>query len=614
MHFLALVSGGKDSFYNIHHCLQQGHELVALGNLHPELPDKDEIDSFMFQTVGHEVIDCYAECLDVPLYRQAIHGSSSNQNLEYSKTENDEIEDLYTLIKMIVEKHPEIKAVSCGAILSHYQRTRVENVCSRLGLTSLTYLWQRPQYELMQEMCLSGLEARLIKVAAIGLGASDLGKTLQEMFPKLVKLNSMYDVHICGEGGEFETLVFDASFFKKRLQIVDREVVTVDGDVAYLRSKVEVVSKDDSSNTTLDVPTLLEPEFELVLEDVELGAKTAAIEISTQPDQTKLVGPPQSIPISVTESETALYISNIIADGTPKEAIESIFQKLSDILQDRKLSFDNIQHVTLLLSDMADFEAINATYEKSFGGYYLPPSRVCVQTNVKGVHLSCTVGKSSTKQGIHIQSRSYWAPQNIGPYSQAIIRQHPKYKMATLSGQIPLIPATMELSKKGPEFNSVLALQHLHRVKDLVGVRNLASIVCFITDLKMVPVVVKVWEEQNQSCTLIIVRVERLPRGADVEWSGLSYEEVVDMYADDDEDDLPATKDNMKSVSFAGCLVHTGFGSLNQVQNMIEKLPTFVMGASWNEAFKNAEFIPVLNVYDEKGHEQDYGVVILEDR
>lgn len=96
MKFIGLISGGKDSFFNIYHCISQGHELVALGNLYPEI--SDEIDSFMFQTVGHDVIEYYSQCLDVPLYRQPILGKSTNQNLEYLVTENDEIEDLYKLL------------------------------------------------------------------------------------------------------------------------------------------------------------------------------------------------------------------------------------------------------------------------------------------------------------------------------------------------------------------------------------------------------------------------------------------------------------------------------------------------------------------------------------
>jgi diphthine-ammonia ligase len=81
--------------------------------------------------------------------------------------------------------------VSVGAILSNYQRVRVEHVCQRLSLTPLCYLWQRDQAELLTEMIDSGLEAILIKVAGIGLTSKHLGKSLLEMQPTLVKLVSV---------------------------------------------------------------------------------------------------------------------------------------------------------------------------------------------------------------------------------------------------------------------------------------------------------------------------------------------------------------------------------------------------------------------------------------
>lgn len=40
MKFVALVSGGKDSLYSIYKCLQYGHELVCIANLHPEEKEK----------------------------------------------------------------------------------------------------------------------------------------------------------------------------------------------------------------------------------------------------------------------------------------------------------------------------------------------------------------------------------------------------------------------------------------------------------------------------------------------------------------------------------------------------------------------------------------------
>ena len=35
MKFIALISGGKDSIFNIMKCMEAGHELVCLANLFP---------------------------------------------------------------------------------------------------------------------------------------------------------------------------------------------------------------------------------------------------------------------------------------------------------------------------------------------------------------------------------------------------------------------------------------------------------------------------------------------------------------------------------------------------------------------------------------------------
>lgn len=63
---------------------------------------EDEIDSFMYQTVGHQAIDAYAEAMGLPLYRIEITGSAQQQTLHYSfetdSSKHDEVENLYLYI------------------------------------------------------------------------------------------------------------------------------------------------------------------------------------------------------------------------------------------------------------------------------------------------------------------------------------------------------------------------------------------------------------------------------------------------------------------------------------------------------------------------------------
>ncbi len=112
-----------------------------------------------------------------------------------------------------------VDGVSVGAILSNYQRVRVENVCTRLGLTPLAFLWRRNQEELLEEMITAGVEAIIIKVAALGLKASHLGKTLQEIQPHMILMRDKYQLNVCGEGGEFETFTLDCPLFTKKMKV-----------------------------------------------------------------------------------------------------------------------------------------------------------------------------------------------------------------------------------------------------------------------------------------------------------------------------------------------------------------------------------------------------------
>lgn len=49
MKFVGLISGGKDSIFNLLQCVAYGHELVCVANLHPpEEAKSKEMDSYMF--------------------------------------------------------------------------------------------------------------------------------------------------------------------------------------------------------------------------------------------------------------------------------------------------------------------------------------------------------------------------------------------------------------------------------------------------------------------------------------------------------------------------------------------------------------------------------------
>jgi diphthine-ammonia ligase len=109
MKFVALLSGGKDSCYNILRCLDYGHELLCVGNLHPPLHlNVDETNSYMYQSAGYNMVPLIAECIGVPLICRELSGSAVTQSLDYEVTSLDEVEDLFELLKSVKVRPPSL--------------------------------------------------------------------------------------------------------------------------------------------------------------------------------------------------------------------------------------------------------------------------------------------------------------------------------------------------------------------------------------------------------------------------------------------------------------------------------------------------------------------------
>jgi diphthine-ammonia ligase len=203
------------------------------------------------------------------------------------------------------------------------------------------------------------------------------------------------------------------------------------------------------------------------------------------------------------------------AGTTAAEQMEGIVVKLVDVLHSGyETTPSSITSTTILLRRMQDFAAVNPVYGTLFSQAN-PPSRVTVAfgdllPQGKDVLLSITFDRVATgkRRGLHVQSRSYWAPANIGPYSQAIAiplgptpqDADPSSPVAApelvhVAGQIPLLPATMKLATRAdvpaepssaptPAHEAclqvLLSLQHLWRIGRAMDVTAWTGAVAFI--------------------------------------------------------------------------------------------------------------------------------------
>ncbi|TMW60109.1 hypothetical protein Poli38472_000151 [Pythium oligandrum] len=496
MKVVALVSGGKDSCYAMMECVRHGHELVSLAHLHPPLhlaPEEAEIDSFMYQSVGHNVVRLIAESMELPLVTETITGTAIKTDIDYATTtEGDEVEDLYRLLQKVATQFPDVQGVCSGAIFSSYQRNRVENVCARLGLTSLGYLWRRDQEELLDEMIESGIEAILVKVAAIGLQPRrHLGRTIGDLQMDLLGLQEKYQLNVCGEGGEYETLTLDCPLFKKRIVV-------------------------DSSRTVLHSDDFFAPVAFLVVEQCHLEDKDEAVDASVlqrslpplfTPVATEITSPlvtPRTLAFdenperallpSIGSFRDQFYVSGIMstksAELTLEEEMQDVLEQVKRTLAEQQMTLDDVCFVHLYVRDMNDFARINAEYCQHIP-QYMPASRSCVELRSlpSRVLMDCFAlrGSGVTKlekprvqrDVLHIQSISAWAPNCIGPYSQANILHK---SLILLAGQVAFQPETMQITGKDHVEQTKQCLRNAGRVFEALesNLRHVVSGVAYV--------------------------------------------------------------------------------------------------------------------------------------
>ena len=542
LNVVALVSGGKDSFYSILHCIHNGHRVVALANLHPTTATEagnshdevEDINSYMYQTVGHSVIPLYASALGLPLYRRAISGTATQTGRYYLYAPGgppDETEDLIPLLQEVKQHHAEVDAICSGAILSTYQRTRVESVAIRLGLTPLAFLWQYPALPppveredsitgLLDDMAAAGCDSRIIKTASGGVRDTMLWADVTSSRTRnqlVAAMSPFFEGHefllrgsVLGEGGEYETLAINGPTRVWKHRIVVEEdgntAIPDEGGASHLRLgraglKAQDQTGRNQTSTLVRVPGLHDPAFAMLEGKFPQASSSSSPSVQSALERTERSRPsplngvklwvPSSpnLRISTNSSRMSIAISNMTTtecNGASHKTshIMKLLQTCIHSLNcersaSAQLSVDDIVFTLLLLDSITDFAAVNAEYGKVFTGPN-PPARVTIACGGKlpeDVQLSLSVvldmGPRLKRRGLHVQSRSHWAPANIGPYSQAItapltnigeVGNGEDGEIVHVAGQIPLVPHTMEIMEGTFLQQTILALQHLWRV------------------------------------------------------------------------------------------------------------------------------------------------------
>jgi diphthine-ammonia ligase len=210
----ALVSGGKDSVYAAYLADTQGWPVDELVTLEPEDPE-----SMLYHTPNLDCVALQAEAWGKRHRPVRVEGRG-------------EAAELAALRSALAGGRGPVVA---GTIASSYQWGRLLRVADAVGRRAYTPLWRKDPSRVVREEISAGLDMRLVHLSAEPLTVELLGRRVDlGLLDELERRSrSVRPLNIAGEGGEYETLVLDAPFFRSRIEL-DQTEEHVTGSTARL--------------------------------------------------------------------------------------------------------------------------------------------------------------------------------------------------------------------------------------------------------------------------------------------------------------------------------------------------------------------------------------------
>jgi diphthine-ammonia ligase len=199
----ALLSGGKDSNYALYKAMGEGAEVACIVVVHPMRED-----SWMFHSINTSVAGLQAEAMGL---RDRVY------NVTVSGVKEREVEELGASLAELW-RTTGFDTIVVGAIASRYQMERIKRLALKLGVKVYAPLWGLNQEEYLRMLVREGFKFVITSITTMGLPPRLLGRPvgLGEV-EEIVRLSKIYGFNPAFEGGEAETLVYDAPHYKQTI-------------------------------------------------------------------------------------------------------------------------------------------------------------------------------------------------------------------------------------------------------------------------------------------------------------------------------------------------------------------------------------------------------------
>ncbi len=205
--FISSWSGGKDSCFACYKALRAGFKITCLINFISK-----EYQRVSFHGIKRNLIRTQAELAGIPLLQKET--TPGNYECEFKEAVGSLLPG-------------GIKGMVFGDIYLDEHREWVERVCGELGCEAVEPLWGRNTEDLMKEYIDNNFRAVIVSAQSNLIEKEWIGKPVDMRFIEYLK--KIPGIDLCGEKGEYHTLVVSCPLFKGAIEITEQEVINRQG-------------------------------------------------------------------------------------------------------------------------------------------------------------------------------------------------------------------------------------------------------------------------------------------------------------------------------------------------------------------------------------------------
>ena len=205
MSYIASWSGGKDSCFALYEAIDKGYEISHLVNFISK-----DFHRVSFHGTEAKLIQLQSQSIGIPLLQKETTRDGYEQEFK---------EAVRSLIPIGVE------GMVFGDIYLQEHKDWVERVCGDLGIEAVEPLWGKNTEKILSVFIEKGFEAVIVSAQSKLIGENWIGRRVDKALLDYLKRKN---IDVCGENGEYHTLVTDGPIFKRPIQLIETRTIIRD--------------------------------------------------------------------------------------------------------------------------------------------------------------------------------------------------------------------------------------------------------------------------------------------------------------------------------------------------------------------------------------------------